>query len=98
MKIEYKNKEIEKVCTIASVAEKKYGRNMANKIHQRIDEIDASDTVEQMIRFRVGRCHPLHHNRQCQYAVDLVQPMRLVLEKKGNEVQIVRIIEIIDYH
>lgn len=37
------------MCTIASEAEKKYGSEMAEKIHQRIDEIDASDTVEEMI-------------------------------------------------
>lgn len=86
------------MCTIASVAEKKYGREMADKIHQRIDEIRASDTVEQMIQYRIGRCHPLRHNRQGQYAVDLIQPKRLVFEKIGNEIQIVNIIEVIDYH
>lgn len=71
---------------------------MADKIHQRIDEIRASDTVEQMIQYRIGRCHPLRHNRQGQYAVDLIQPKRLVFEKIGNEIQIVNIIEVIDYH
>ena len=45
MKITYKNKKIEKVCTIADEAERRYGPRMAEKIHQRIDEIDASDTV-----------------------------------------------------
>ena len=71
---------------------------MAGKIQQRIDQIHAADTVEQMIQFGIGRCHPLHQNRQNQYAVDLVHPMRLVFEKKGNEVQIANIIEITDYH
>ena len=98
MEVRYKSKSIEKVCTKASVAEKKYGRDMAGKIRQRIDQIHAADTVEQMIQFGIGRCHPLHQNRQNQYAVDLVHPMRLVFEKKGNEVQIANIIEITDYH
>ena len=49
MEITYKTSKIEKVCTIASEAEKKYGSEMAEKIHQRIDEIDASDTVEEMV-------------------------------------------------
>lgn len=86
------------MCTDASAAEKKYGREMAGKIQQRIDEICASESVEQMIQFHVGRCHPLHQNRQNQYAVDLVHQMRLVFEKQGVEVQIANIIEIIDYH
>ena len=95
---EYRNKSIEKVCTIASVAEREYGPKMAEKIHQRIDQIRAADTVEQMIQFGIGRCHPLHQNRKNQYDMDLVHPMRLVFEKKGNEIQIANIIEITDYH
>lgn len=86
------------MCTIASVAEKKYGSRMAEKIHQRIDQIEAADTVEQMIQYGIGRCHPLHQNRKNQYAMDLVHPMRLVFEKKGDEIQIANIVEITDYH
>ena len=96
--ITYKNKKIEKICTDAKAAEKAYGRAMAEKIHQRIDEISAADTVEMMIRFHIGRCHPLTQNRKGQYAVDLVHPYRLVFEKNGNEIQIANILEIVDYH
>ncbi|WP_295290973.1 type II toxin-antitoxin system RelE/ParE family toxin [uncultured Catenibacterium sp.] len=87
-----------KVCTNASYAERKYGSDMAEKIHQRIDEIDASETVEEMIQFHIGRCHQLNGNRKGQYAMDLIHPQRLIFEKRGNEIQIVRIIEITDYH
>ena len=86
MEITYKTRKIEKVCTIASEAEKKYGSEMAEKIHQRIDEIDASDTVEEMVQFHIGRCHLLKGNRKGQYAMDLVHPYRLVFEKIGNEI------------
>ena len=98
MEIEYSNKAIQKVCTIASVAEKKYGPEMAAKIQQRIDQITAADTVEEMIQYRVGRCHSLTNKRKGQYAMDLVHPMRLVFKKKGREIQIANIIEIVDYH
>ena len=56
MDITYKNKKIKKICTDAKIAEKTYGREMAEKIHQRIDEIDAADTVEMMIQFHIERC------------------------------------------
>ena len=92
------NRRIEKVCTDARTAERTYGREMADKIHQRIEEIDAADTVEMMIQFHIGRCHPLTQNRKGQYAVDLVHPYRLVFEKNGNEIQIANILEIVDYH
>lgn len=98
MEITYKNKKIEKVCTNARIAEKTYGKEMADKIHQRIDEINAADNVEMMIQFHIGRCHPLSNNRKGQYAVDLVHPYRLIFEKNGGEIQIAYILEIVDYH
>ena len=98
MEIVYNNNSIRKVCTDASVAVKKYGRPMAEKIQQRISEIKSADSVEMMIQYKIGQCHPLHQNREGQFAVDLVHPQRLVFEKKNNEIRIVNILEIIDYH
>ena len=54
MDITYKNNKIKKICTDAKTAERTYGREMAEKIHQRIDEIGAADTVEMMIQFHIG--------------------------------------------
>ena len=59
MDITYKSNKIRKVCTDAKVAERTYGLEMADKIHQRVDEIGAADTVEMMMQFHIGRCHPL---------------------------------------
>lgn len=98
MEITYKNNKIRKICTDIKVAEKTYGAQMAEKIDMRIGEISAADTVEMMIQFRIGRCHPLTQNRKGQYAMDLVHPYRLVFEKNGNEIQITNILEIVDYH
>ena len=98
MDITYKNKKIEKICTDAKTAERTYDREIAGKIHQRIDEITAADTVEMMIQFHIGRCHPLAQNRKGQYAMDLIHPYRLVFERYGDEIQIANILEIVDYH
>lgn len=98
MQIEYKNSRIEKVCTNAYEAERKHGKEMAEKIHMRIDQISAALSVEMMIQYKIGRCHPLKGNRKNQYAVDLVHPYRLVFEKIGDQIQIANITEIVDYH
>ncbi len=98
MEITYKTKKLEKICTDARIAEKTHGREMADKIHQRIDEISAADSVEMMIEFHIGRCHQLTQNRKGQYAVDLVHPYRMVFEKHGSIIQIAHILEIVDYH
>ena len=98
MDITYKSNKLEKVCTDAKVAERSYGKEMAEKIQMRIDELAAADTIEMMIQFHIGRCHSLTNNRKGQYAMDLVHPYRLVFEKHGNEIQIAHILEIVDYH
>ncbi len=82
MDITFKSKKLEKICTNFRNTERIYGREMAEKIHQRIDEIRASDTVEMLVRFHIGRCHSLRNNRKGQYAMDLVHPYRLIFEKK----------------
>lgn len=71
---------------------------MADKIHQRIAEITAADSVEMMIDYGIGRCHPLHGNRRDQYAVDLVHPYRMVFSVAREQVQVVCIEEVTDYH
>lgn len=86
------------MCTNACEAERKHGREMAEKIQLRIDQISAALSVEMMIQFKIGRCHPLKGNRKNQYAVDLVHPYRLVFEKIGDQIQIANIMEIVDYH
>ncbi len=98
MDISYKTSKLKKICTDASFAQKNYGIEMAEKIQLRIDQISAADSVEFMIQYKIGRCHPLHHNREGQYALDLVQPYRLVFEKNGNKTKIVKILEIVNYH
>lgn len=98
MQIEYNDNKIKRICTIAREAEKKYGREMAEKIQLRIDQLKAALSVEMMLKFRVGRCHSLKGERKNQYALDLVHPYRLVFEVNGNDISIVMIMEIVDYH
>ena len=96
--IVYKNKKLEKQCTNASEAEKKHGSQMAEKIHQRIDQIKAAESVELLLQFKIGGCHLLKGKRKDQYAMYLIHPHRLVFKKHGSDDSVVCIIEIIDYH
>lgn len=98
MEVTYKTNKIKKICTDAKVSDGTYGNEMSEKIQMRIAEIEAADTVEEMIKFHIGRCHPLTNNRKGQYAVDLVHPYRMVFEKHGNKIQVAHIMEIVDYH
>ncbi len=70
---------------------------MALKIHQRIGQIEAADSVDLLVQFSVGRCHPLLGNRKGQYAMDLIHPYRLVFVEKDADIEI-QVISIEDYH
>ena len=98
IEISYSTNALRKVCEDAEVATKKYGAEMARKIHQRIDEIRAATSVEMLVQFRIGRCHPLTGDRKGQYAMDLTHPYRLVFEKRNGKLVAVEILEIVDYH
>jgi proteic killer suppression protein len=98
LEITYKTNKIKRVCTDAKVSDRAYGNEMSEKIQMRIGEIEAADTVEEMVIHHIGRCHPLTNNRKGQFAVDLVHPYRLVFEKSGSKVQVANILEIVDYH
>lgn len=100
MDITYKSRKLEKICEDKKVSVKSYGIDMANKIKLRINEIRASDSVEEMIQYQIGRCHALVGDRFGEYAVDLVQPFRLIFIKDHDtkQIKVVKIMEIIDYH
>jgi len=73
---------------------------MAVKLSQRIRELQAVDSIEMLLQFRIGRCHALTGNYMGCYAMDLVQPYRLLFEKAQaeDELHVVKIIAIKDYH
>ena len=83
---------------ILKVDQLRYLGAVIKKIHQRIDNIIAADSVEMLVLCRIGRCHPLHGDRKGQYSMDLIHPYRLIFTRVDNEIQIVEVQEIVDYH
>lgn len=98
IRISYKSRRLQKVCEDAEAAEKQYGAEMAEKIQMRIDQIRAADSIEMLVRNRIGRCHQLKGNRKEQFAMDLTHPYRLVFRKINEELIAVEVLEIVDYH
>ena len=98
MIIRYKSKKLERVCTDYASAQRVHGKDMARIIHTRIDQIVAADSVETLVKYSIGRCHPLQGNRDGEYAMDLIHPYRLIFEVKKAEIKIAKIMCIEDYH
>lgn len=98
MRVIYKSRKLERVCTRRDEAARRYGEEMAEKLQMRIAELEAVDGIETMVRCRIGRCHRLLGKRQDQYAVDLAHPFRLIFERAEAEEATARIVEVVDYH
>lgn len=98
MKIIYKTKKLEKICTDFNYAQKIYNHNIAKKISIRIDQLSSSNSTEDLILSHVGRCHSLKGNRSGQFALNLSGPYRLIFTQHQDEIIVAKIIEIIDYH
>ena len=60
--------------------------------------IRGKTSIDWLVKKRIGRCHPLYGDRLGQYAMDLIQPYRLIFTQYDNTVDIVEIQEIVDYH
>jgi proteic killer suppression protein len=89
----------------------KLGVPDAKKLRQRLAELQAATTLEDMRSLPAARCHELTGDRKGQLAVDLVHPRRLIFEpdqmpsptKKDSgldwsRVTEIIIAEIVDYH
>ena len=84
---------------------------MAMRIMSRLAILMNARTLADVPSTPPERCHPLHGNREGQYAVDLVHPRRLVFAPNHepvprkddggidlDKVTSIIVIEVVDYH
>lgn len=111
MEICFSSKKLQKVCNSEKEMRATFGKPLAEKLQQRLAELKAAETLEDISRLPPARCHELSQDRQGQFAVDLVHPKRLIFEPDHNplprrsdggldwaNITAIRVIEIIDYH
>jgi len=109
LEIVFKSKKLKKNCEEIKYAQKKWGEENARKIVKRLNEIDSFENLAELQKFTPARLHKLTGKRKEQYAIDIKQPFRLIIEpmninKEKNEenelenITKVKIIEVINYH
>lgn len=111
MDIYFDNSRLEKDCNDHRRLVKRFGQRRADLIRRRLDEIDASESLEVFRSLPGPRCHELRQNRAGQLSVDLDHPYRLILvpnhtprpvKNDGGldwtKVTAVLIIEVVDTH
>lgn len=111
MEIRYKHKKLHKVCSSTKEIDREFGPKIGRKIRQRLTELEAVETLEEMRRLPGARCHELKGERIGQLAVDIFHPYCLIFEPDHDpvpqksdggldwaRVAAIRVVEIKDYH
>ena len=109
--IEFRTRKLRKCCESMKEAQRRWGREAALKLFQRLQELRAADNVEELMLLPAARCHQLKGDRAGQFAVDLKHPLRLVFRALGDPgeymegpqikldmVTQIEILEVTDYH
>lgn len=96
--VTFRTNKLKSICTDYSIAIREHGQDMAVLIHQRIDQIRSADSIDQLIMYKIGRCHRLKGSKKEQFAMDLIHPFRLILARENTVVSCARIEAIEDYH
>jgi len=111
MEITFSSRRIEKLCNSAKEMRAKLGDRCAKVLQQRLAEMRAADTLDDLGKIPGARCHELKADRKGQLAVDLVHPKRLVFVPDHNPIpnksdggldwaQVTRVLvtDVVDYH
>jgi proteic killer suppression protein len=107
MIIEFKTKKLKNQCENHLIANKDFGVNIGKKLIQRINELQAATSLLDIKSIHSARLHKLKGNRKNEFALDLFAQYRLIFsiqdninldEEKLENITIIRIEEVVDYH
>lgn len=79
MEIVFLTSKLRQQCTESKVMTKTWGDRQAKVLRRRLDQLRAAEDLSVM-RNLPGRCHELTADRAGQLSLDLVHPMRLIIE------------------
>lgn len=108
VEISFKTAKLQKVCNSAALLQKTYGRENAVRIRRRLAVLEAASCLSDVPVLPPERCHALLGSRAGCFAVDVLQPYRIIFEPFGlasgrarinrKSVLAITILDIIDYH
>jgi proteic killer suppression protein len=84
MELGYRSRRVQKLCASRAEMERRLGSAMAAKLAQRISELLAVESLADLATLPGPRCHELGVDRDGQISLDLVHPMRLIIEPAND--------------
>ena len=79
MEVSFSTRSMQKRCSEEKAMQKHWGK-IARKLKQRLMELSAATTLQDIRRTPPARCHELKGNRKGQLSVDLEHPYRLIFK------------------
>ena len=104
MKINFKSKKLKKKFETKKELEKAYGKHQARKITQRMNELYAAESLQDIKHIPSLRLHRLSGNYKNCFAIDLIHPYRLIIKPEDGEIEdlktitLVEVVKVEDYH
>ena len=111
MEIHFISRKMKRLCDSEREIRAKLGPRNAERLKQRLAELRAAESLDEMRSLPSARCHELTQDRKGQLAVDLVHPRRLVFEPAHDPMPLkedggvdwskvteIVILEVVDYH
>ncbi len=86
MEISFTNRRLAKNCNNKSQCIKTYGLDLAQKIMQRLSELNAADNLGLISHLPPPACHELKGARKGQFAVKLNKNFRLIFEANHDPI------------
>ena len=84
MEVSFRTTKLAKQVTSDKELCRKFGTDNAYKIRQRLNELEAAASLEDIKKLPQTRLHPLTGNREGQFSVDVKQPYRLIFTPQGE--------------
>jgi proteic killer suppression protein len=84
MDISFRSRKLQKTCSTEKGAIKELGRKGGTKLMQRMLELSAATTLNDISHLPPPRLHELTGNRKGQFSVDLNHPYRLLFIASNN--------------
>jgi proteic killer suppression protein len=86
MKIYFKTRKLQKSCSQEREMRRMFGARNAAKLAQRLFELQAAESLQDISHHPPARCHELTGKQAGQFSVDLEHPYRLLFVPAENPV------------
>ena len=84
MQVKFRTRQLQRCYESHAAATRRWGATVARRYVQRINDVYAAETIEDLYRIPPLRFHPLKGDRQGQYALSLTDRVRLIVSVAGE--------------